>query len=354
MKAVGLLQYLPVENPRAFIDVDIPKPEPRGHDLLVSVRAVSVNPVDTKMRSPRPGEETEPRILGWDASGVVEQTGPDCTIFKTGDEVFYAGSIIRPGCNSELHLVDERIVGRKPATISFAEAAALPLTAITGWEALFDQMKISPDGADAGRSILIIGGAGGAGSIGIQLAKRLARLTVIATASRKESREWCRSLGADLVVDHTADIAGQIRSAGIGIDHVDYLYCANSIEQHLGAIADLIAPKGRICSIVGGSAGVNVGTLFDKSATFSWELMFTRPKYETEDMIEQHRLLDRVSELVDQGVIRTTMLNLLGPLNAGNLRKAHGIIEAGHTVGKVVLEVPGSTENRMDEMQPGT
>jgi len=336
MKAVGLFRYLPVADPRAFVDVDIAEPELRGRDLLVSVRAVSVNPVDTKVRSPRSGEEREPRVLGWDASGVVERTGPDCTIFKPGDEVYYAGSIVRPGCNSELHLVDERIVGRKPASLSFAQAAALPLTAITGWEALFDQMKIAADGADSGRTLLVIGGAGGAGSIAIQLAKKIARLSVIATASREESREWCRSLGADLVVDHTKDIVSQIRSSGI--ENVDYVYCTNSIEEHLGAIAEIVAPKGRVCSIVGGGSGVNVGSLFDKSASFSWELMFTRPRYQTGDMIEQHRLLDRVSELVDQGVLRTTLREVITPLNAENLRKAHGLIESGHTVGKIVLE----------------
>ncbi|WP_455381268.1 zinc-binding alcohol dehydrogenase family protein [Salinispira pacifica] len=339
MKAVGLYRYLPVDDPECFVDVELPDPAPSGRDLLVSVRAVSVNPVDTKTRAPRPGTEEKPRILGWDAAGVVVDTGPDCTLFKTGDEVFYAGSIVRPGCDSELHLVDERIVGRKPGTLSFAEAAALPLTTITAWEALFDQMRISADGGDRGQSLLVVGGAGGAGSVGIQLAKEVAGLSVIATASRDESRKWCLELGADRVVDHTGDLVEQVRSGPEPrLDWVDYIYCTNSLEKHMEALVELVAPKGRICSIVGGGSSLSARPLFDKSASFSFELMFTRPRYQTADLVEQHRLLDRAAELVERGRLRTTLRTTLSPINAENLREAHRLIEGGHTTGKIVLE----------------
>ena len=336
MKAIGLRKYLPITDKDSLIDIELPKPEPQGHDLLVSVQAISVNPVDTKVRAPKDGVEDPPRILGWDAAGVVEAVGPDVTLFAPGDEVFYAGSITRPGTNSEFHLVDERIAGHKPKSLNFAEAAALPLTSITAWEALFDRMRISREGASAGKPLLVIGGAGGVGSITIQLAKKVAGLTVIATASRDASRDWCLGLGADHVVNHREDIPAQLEA--IGFEHVDYVLCLNHTDGHWNTMAKAVAPQGHICSIVETSAPVDLGLLKQKSVTFSWELMFTRPMFGTPDMIEQHRLLNEVSNLVDSGQIRTTAGQVVGVIHAANLRKAHAQIESGRAIGKLVLE----------------
>ncbi len=336
MKAVGLYRYLASSDPECLVDVELPTPKPSGHDLLVRVRAVALNPVDTKVRSPKPQVETAPRVLGWDASGVVEGTGPDCSLFKVGDEVYYAGDITRPGCNSELHLVDERIVGKKPKSLPFAEAAALPLTTITAWEGLFDRLGISAKGDHAGRSLLIIGGAGGVGSIAIQLAKTLAKLEVIATASRPESADWCRSLGADHVIDHFKDMASELQK--LGHSGVDYIFCLNDTDHHFAGMARCIKAQGRICSIVETKAPVDLLLLKSKSAGFIWELMFTRPMFKTEDMIEQHRLLNSVAELVDAGKIKTTLSEVVRPINAANLRNGHIQQEKGRSIGKLVLE----------------
>lgn len=336
MKAIGLKNYLPITDTSSLLDLEIPKPEPEGHDLLVSVRAVSVNPVDTKVRSPEGAVEDPPRILGWDAAGVVETVGPEVTLFGPGDEVFYAGSITRPGTNSEFHLVDERIVGNKPKSLSFAQAAALPLTSITAWEALFDRMDVSRDGASSGKSLLVIGGAGGVGSITIQIAKQVAGLKVVATASREESRNWCLDLGADHVVNHRENIPAQL--AAIDLPQVDYVLCLNDTDGHWETMTEVVAPQGHICSIVKTSAPVDLGPLMAKSASFSWELMYTRSMFGTPDMIEQHQLLDAVSRLVDAGEVRTTTGQVMGPINAANLRKAHAQIESGRAVGKLVLE----------------
>jgi len=336
MKAVGIRKYLPISDEASLVDLEIPKPDVGGRDLLVAIRAIAVNPVDTKVRAPKDGVEDPPRILGWDAAGVVEAVGPQVTLFAPGDEVFYAGSIIRPGSNSEFHLVDERIVGRKPSSKTFSEAAALPLTSITAWEGLFDRLGVSAEGADAGKRVLLLGGAGGVGSIAIQLAKQVAGLEVIATASRDESRAWCLDLGADHVVNHRENIPEQVRA--LGIDGVEFVFCLNSTDQHWDAMVEIVAPQGGICAIVDTSGPVDVGPLKRKSASFSWEFMFTRPMFETSDMIEQHRLLNRVSELVDAGVVRTTVGEVLKPISAANLRRAHAQIEGGHTVGKIVLE----------------
>ncbi|RIX52794.1 zinc-binding alcohol dehydrogenase family protein [Paenibacillus nanensis] len=335
MKAVGLYNYLPVEHPESLIDIKIPKPVPAGRDLLVSVKAISVNPVDTKVRKPKERTEERPRVLGWDVAGVVEQTGPDCTLFKPGDEVYYAGSIVRPGGNSEFHLVDERIVGTKPASLDFAQAAALPLTAITAWEGLFDRLGISKNPADnEGKAILIIGAAGGVGSIAVQLA-RYAGLAVIGTASRGESAEWARSLGADHIINHYQDFVPQLKE--IGYDQVEYIFCLNSTEKHWRNMAETIAPQGKICSIVETDELLDLTLLKNKSVTFVWELMFTRSTYQTPDMIEQHKLLNELSRMVDQGLIRTTISEVLEPINAANLKKAHAILESGRTTGKIVL-----------------
>ncbi|WP_206998273.1 zinc-binding alcohol dehydrogenase family protein [Trinickia mobilis] len=335
MKAVGLFRYLPIDHPEALIDVEIDKPQPSGRDLLVKIEAISVNPVDYKVRAPKDTVEAAPRVLGWDAAGIVEAVGPDVTLFKPGDPVFYAGSITRPGANSEYHLVDERIVGRKPASLDFAQAAALPLTAITAWEALFDRLRVSPQGADAGKSVLIVGGAGGVGSIGIQLAKQLAKLTVIATASRPESAKWARELGADHIVDHFGDVPAQLKNAGFA--EVDYVLIFNDTDKHFPAAAQAVRAQGGICTIVENAKPLAVELLKTKSAAFHWEFMFTRAMFGTPDMIEQHKLLTEVARLVDAGTLRTTVGRNLGPINAENVRRAHQMLEAGRAIGKLVL-----------------
>ncbi|TYA10168.1 zinc-binding alcohol dehydrogenase family protein [Paenibacillus faecis] len=336
MKAVGLYKYLPIEDPESLLDVEVEKPVPAGRDLLVKVRAISVNPVDYKVRSPKNREESEPKILGWDVAGVVEQVGPEVTLFRPGDEVFYAGSITRPGGNSEFHLVDERIVGMKPSKLDFAQAAALPLTSITAWESLYDRLGISRNkGDNEGKTILIIGAAGGVGSIATQLAK-YSGLTVIGTASRPESADWVTGLGADHVINHFEAFLPQLKAAGW--EQVDYILCLNSTEKHWSNMAEAIAPQGKICSIVETDELLNLTLLKNKSVTFVWELMFTRSTYQTPDMIEQHNLLNEIARLVDDGVLRTTTNETLTPINAANLRKAHAMLETGRTVGKVVLE----------------
>jgi zinc-binding alcohol dehydrogenase family protein len=279
--------------------------------------------------------EPAPKVLGWDAAGVVEAVGPGVTMFRPGDEVWYAGDITRAGCNSELHLVDERIVALKPRSLDFARAASLPLTSLTVWEALFERMHLDPDGSDRGRVLLIIGGAGGVGSIGIQVAK-LAGLTVIATASREESRAWCRSLGADHVIDHAKPLRPQVEA--LGLSGVELILNASDTNRYWDACCDLVEPQGTICSIVGASAPVDIAPLMAKSAAFVWELMFTRARFHTPDMVEQHRILARVAALVDSGALRATATVTLSPINAANLREAHRRIEEGRMLGKLVLE----------------
>jgi NADPH:quinone reductase len=334
MKAVALTRYLPINDPQSLIDVELPRPEAKGHDLLVRVEAISVNPVDTKVRAPKDKVEAEPRVLGYDAAGVVEAVGEAVTLFRPGDRIYYAGDITRPGTNSQLHLVDERIVGQMPKSLDFAQAAALPLTGITAWEALFDRLAIDPDGGNKDESILIIGGAGGVGSVAIQLAK-WAGLTVIATASRPESSAWIRELGAAHVVNHHESLTEQVRA--LGFNHVDHILCLNATDQHWTAMAELIAPQGLICSIVEADGPLDLAPLKSKSAGFIWEFMFTRSMYQTADMSEQHALLNRITALIDGGTIRTTAAETIRPINAANLRRAHAIIESGATIGKLVL-----------------
>ena len=339
MKAIGLYQYLPINNPDSLVEVEIPAPTtPTGHDLLVRVQAVSVNPVDVKSRAPRAGTESTPRILGWDAAGVVEAVGPGATLFKPGDAVYYAGSIDRAGCNSELHLVDERIVGPKPRTLDFEEAAALPLTTITAWEAIFDRLGISHDPIDnEGRTLLIIGGAGGVGSIAIQIAKHVAGLRVIATASRPHSAAWCRQQGADAILNHSQPLQHELATAGFTT--VDYILCTNSVEQYVTAMAEIIAPQGKICTIVGTkeNAPIPMNLFMRKSVGFFYELMFTRPVFHTSDMQAQHVLLTEAARMVDAGILQTTLTERIGPLTAENLRRAHGRVETGAMIGKAVL-----------------
>ncbi len=335
MKAIGLYRYLSIDNPESLVDVEIAKPTASGRDLLVRVKAISVNPVDVKRRAPKEQVETEARILGWDVAGVVEQVGPDCTMFKVGDEVYYAGSITRPGGNSEFHLVDERIVGNKPKSLDFAQAAALPLTALTAWEAMFQRLGISLDPSDnKQKRILIIGAAGGVGSIATQLA-HYAGLTVIGTASRRETVQWAKDHGAGYTIDHHKAFAPQLK--GLGFENVDYIFCLNSTDKHWDDMVEVIAPEGKIAAIVGASGPVNLSALMDKSVTFAWELMFTRARYQTPDMIEQHNILDRLAQLIDEGKIQSTLTEKLEPINAANLREAHKRVESGKMVGKIVL-----------------
>ena len=305
-------------------DIELPRPAPTGHDLLVKVQAVSVNPVDTKQR--KAGSPT-PRVLGWDASGTVEAVGPEATLFKPGDAVYYAGDVTRPGCDSEFHLVDERIVGRKPKKLDFAQAAAIPLTAITAWESFFDRMKVVK-----GRSLLIIGGAGGVGSIAIQIAK-MAGLHVTATASRPETIAWCKELGADHVVNHRDNLVAQVKNP------VDYIAnFSGDLDTYWPAMAELVAPQGALVAIVGNTKPLAMDVVRSKSATVCWELMFTRPRFKTADMIEQHKLLDQVADWLDAGKLRGTLKETLSPINATNLRKAHQKLESGTMIGKLVLK----------------
>jgi len=331
MKAVGFYQSLPIDDPASLLDVEAPDPKPEGRDLLVEVKAVSVNPVDTKRRMAgmQPGEL---KILGYDAAGVVKAAGPQATLFRPGDEVYYAGSNQRPGTNSELHLVDERIVGPKPAKLSFAQAAALPLTTITAWEAMFERMGISKTGADAGKRLLILGGAGGVGSIAIQLAKKLARLHVTASASRPESVAWVKQRGADATVDHTKSLAEQLGG------ECDYVLICTNTDPVFAALPKLAKPQGRICSIVRTLKPVDLAPLQEKSLTFAWEGMFTRSTFQTGDMQAQHDLLAEAARQVDAGALTTTFRESLGRICAENLRMAHRRIEQGHTIGKLVLE----------------
>ncbi|MEA2695115.1 MAG: NADPH:quinone reductase [Acidobacteriota bacterium] len=334
MKAIGFVQSLPVVDPSSLFEFAAETPAPGPHDLLVRVRAVSVNPVDLKQRQGAAKGTTlpTPRILGFDACGTVEAVGSEVDLFQAGDEVWYAGSIKRPGTNAELHLVDERIAGPKPASLSPAEAAAMPLTSLTAWEALFDRMHV-PEGGGAGKTLLIVGGAGGVGSIAIQIAKQLTQLQVIATASRPESAGWCRELGADAIADHR-DLLASVRAGGR--QHVDAILCTNDFEGHWDALAELIGPQGVVCSILG-AARLDIGKLMAKSATLTWELMFTRSSFETPDLIEQHHILARVAALVDAGRLRTTLRETLSGFTAENHKEAHRRIEAGNMIGKIAI-----------------
>ena len=336
MKAVGFYRNLPIEDPESLIDLEVEKPTTSGRDLLVKVKAISVNPLDVKMRMQLHNKGVNPTILGWDAAGVVEQVGSDCLLFKPGDEVYYAGSISRPGCNSEYHLVDERIVGKKSKSINFIQAASLPLTSITAWEGLFHRLNIKMEESEnTNKKILIIGSAGGVGSIATQLAK-WAGLTVIGTASRTESANWSKEHGADFIIDHNDSLYEQIIK--LGLDKVDYIFCLNSLERYWEQIAEVIAPQGKICTITGPEQPLDLSLLKNKSATFVWESMFTRSIYQTEDMLEQHKILNKISQLVDTEKVKPTNTERLSPINAANLRLAHKKIETGKMIGKIVLE----------------
>lgn len=334
MKAVGLTRYLPIDDPQSLMDVDLPEPKPTGRDLLVRVEAISVNPVDTKVRAPKAQVESQPRVLGYDAAGVVEAVGPEAKLFRPGDAVWYAGDVTRPGTNQQLHLVDERIVGRKPASLDFAHGAALPLTALTAWELLFDRFRFDSEGSDSGASLLVLAGAGGLGSIAIQLARH-AGLEVIATASRAETIAWCKRMGANHVIDHRKPLRPQLEATGF--KHVDAIGCFTGAESYWTQMADLIAPQGRIGLVVGLRDKLDFELLKNKSASVHWEFMFTRAMFGTKDIARQHEILNRVATLVDQGELQTTWTQTLGSINAANLREAHRQLESGSTIGKVVL-----------------
>jgi zinc-binding alcohol dehydrogenase family protein len=335
MKAVGYRKSLPIDAQDALIDFETARPEPRGRDIRVGVKAIAANPVDYKVRKRAAPPEGETKILGFDAAGVVDAVGPDVSLFKPGDEVFYAGSIQRQGTNSEFHLVDERIVGAKPKTLSFAQAAALPLTSITAWELLFDRLGAVPGKSVDPRSLLIVGGAGGVGSILIQLARRLTGLTVIATATRPDSQKWCADLGAHAVIDHARSMKEQIDR--LKLPPVALVASLTATDQHYKAIAELMAPQGKY-GLIDDPPEFNVAVFKGKAISIHWESMFTRSSFQTSDMIGQHHLLNDVADLVDKGVLRTTLDQSFGAINAANLKRAHALLESGKSRGKIVLE----------------
>lgn len=335
MKAIALTHYLPIDHPQSLLDVELPTPVATGHDVLVRVEAISVNPVDTKIRSPKPQVEDQPKVLGFDAAGVVEAVGENVTFFQPGDEVYYAGDVTRSGANAQFHLVDERLAGRKPTTLDFAQAAALPLTTITAWELLFDRMPYSIDMEGNTRTLLIIAGAGGVGSIAIQLARH-AGFTVIATASRPETVAWCKSMGAHHVIDHRQPLASQLQV--LGFNQVDAVLNLADTDRYWEVIGAIIAPLGHVGLIVEPSGLLKIGDPYKaKSIGIHWEMMFARARFKTADMIEQHRLLNRVASLIDAGELRTTHSETVGSINAANLREVHRRLESGTTIGKLVL-----------------
>jgi zinc-binding alcohol dehydrogenase family protein len=336
MKAVAYYHSLPADHADALQDAELPAPTPGPRDLLVEVKAISVNPVDTKIRRNVAPTDGDAKVLGWDASGIVKAVGSEVSLFQPGDRVYYAGAINRAGANSELHVVDERIVGHMPNSLPFAEAAALPLTAITAWELLFERLQITQGNTDLGQSLLIVGAAGGVGSVLVQLARQLTGLTVIGTASRPETQAWVRELGAHHVIDHRQPLSEELKR--IGINQVTHVASLTQTDQHFAQLVEALAPQGRLALIDDPEQPLDIMQLKRKSLSLHWELMFTRSLFETADMIEQHHLLNRVAELVDAGTLRTTLGEHFGSINAANLRRAHALLESGTAKGKIVLE----------------
>jgi NADPH:quinone reductase len=335
MKAIGFKTSLAVSEQDSFIAFETEKPIPTAHELLVKIDAVSVNPVDFKIRQSNAKDivlET-PKIIGWDAVGTVEAIGEAVTLFKVGDKVFYAGDLTKQGSNAEYQVIDERIVGKKPNTLSNEASAVIPLAGLTAWEILFDRMRISVE-KDKGKAILIIGGAGGVGSIAIQLAKKVAGLKVITTASRPETIEWCKQQGADIVVNHR-DLVNEVREAGF--QHVDFIVDFVDTNAYWDAMAELIKPQGHIASITGSAAPVVLNKLKTKSASFSWEFMYTRSMFQTADMIEQHNILNKLADLLDSGVIKSTLNTTLNGLTTENFKEAHRLLESGKIIGKIAI-----------------
>ncbi|QGA48235.1 zinc-binding alcohol dehydrogenase family protein [Pseudomonas brassicacearum] len=335
MKAIAYYHSLPITDPQSLQDIELPEPVAGPRDLLVEVKAISVNPVDTKVRQNVQPEDGAAKVLGWDLAGVVKAVGSEVTLFKTGDKVFYAGSIARAGGYSERHVVDERIVGHMPKTLGFAEAAALPLTAITAWELLFERLQIQEGQDDQGQSLLIVGAAGGVGSILTQLARQLTGLKVIGTASRAQTQDWVRGLGADLVIDHSRPLSEVLKEAGQS--QVTHVASLTQTDQHLDQLVEALAPQGKL-ALIDDPKALDVTKLKRKSLSLHWELMYTRSLFETADMVEQHKLLNRVAALIDTGTLKTTVGEHFGTINAENLRRAHALLESGKSKGKIVLE----------------
>jgi len=333
MKAVGYFASLPITDTASLQDLTIPDPTPRARDLLVRVAAIAVNPVDTKIRARRAAVGDLPEIIGWDAVGIVEAVGADVTLFKTGDRVYYAGELTRPGANSELHAIDERLAALAPTTLQDADAAALPLTAITAWEMLFDRLGVAKGGGE-GQALLIVGGAGGVGSILTQLARQLTKLRVIATSSRPETVQWCLDLGAHAVIDHRQPFVAQLGEHGL--DGVEYVAALTHTGEHFTQIVESLHPQGHVC-VIDDPATLDVVPLKTKSIALHWELMYTRSLFQTADMGEQGRLLGEVAAMIDAGQLRTTAGEHLGSINATNLRRAHALLESGKAVGKLTL-----------------
>ena len=333
MKAVGYFTPQPIDQADALLDLELPTPAPGAHDLLVRVNAVSVNPVDVKVRASATPKDGAPRILGWDAVGVVEGLGADVQGFAVGDRVYYAGSISRPGTNAEYHTVDARIAAHAPAKLSDAEAAALPLTSITAWELLFDRLGVPPGGGE-GQALLVMGGAGGVGSVLTQLARELTQLRIVATASRPETRAWCLDHGAHDVIDHRQPLAPQL--AALGLPQIDLVAGLTHTPQYFAQYVDCLRPQGRI-ALIDDMATLDVVPLKGKSLTLHWEMMFTRSMFGTADMARQGALLAEVAQLADAGRIRSTLTEEFGPVNAANLRRAHARVESGKMIGKAVL-----------------
>jgi NADPH:quinone reductase len=334
MRAIGFQQPGSLNRAEALVEIELPTPTPTQRDLLVEVKAISVNPVDVKVRQSAQPEVGNWKVLGWDAAGIVTAVGSEVTLFQPGDEVFYAGAIGRPGTNAEYHLVDERIVGIKPKTLDWAAAAALPLTSITAWEMLFERLDVKKAVPGAAPAILIIGGAGGVGSIAIQIARALTDLTVIATASRSETVAWVKEMGAHHIIDHTLPLAEQVAKLGLGAPA--FVFSTTQTDRHLDEIATLIAPQGRF-GLIDDPAVLDINRFKRKSVSVHWELMFTRSIFNTPDLAEQGKLLNEVSRLVDAGILRTTMTEQYAPINAANLKQVHTLIESGKARGKIVL-----------------
>lgn len=336
MKAVGFKTSLAITESDSFIEFECIKPSAFARDLLIRLEAISVNPVDFKIRqnSAKDIVLATPKIIGWDGVGTVEAVGELVSLFKVGDKVYYAGDLSKQGSYAEYQIVDERIVGKKPSSLSNQEAAAMPLTGLTAWEILFDRIRINPE-KDKGKSILIIGGAGGVGSIAIQLAKKVAGLTVITTASRPETIEWCKQQGADIVVNHK-ELINEVRNAGH--QHVDFIVDFVDINLYWDSIVELIKPQGHIASITGSNAPIQLNKLKNKSVSFSWEYMFTRSMFETDDMIKQHEILNKLADLLDNGIIKSTLNTTLIGLSASNFKQAHQHLESGKTIGKIVIK----------------
>ncbi|MEQ9290316.1 MAG: zinc-binding alcohol dehydrogenase family protein [Cyclobacteriaceae bacterium] len=335
MKAIGFKQSLPITDKDSFIAFETEKPTATGHDLLVKISAISVNPVDFKIRKTAAKDTVldTPKIIGWDAVGTVEAVGDKTSKFDVGDEVYYAGDLTRSGSNAAYQLIDERIVGHKPKNLTIAEAAAIPLTGLTAWESLFDRIKINPE-TDKGKTVLILAGAGGVGSIAIQIAKKIAGLTVIATASRPDSVKWCKDLGADYVINHH-HLKTELDKTGHS--QVDYILDFVDLEGYWETAAEIIKPQGHIVSITGSSKPLNLDLLKAKSVSFSWELMYTRSMFTTHDIERQHQILNELAGLLDSGVLKTTLTTTLNGFTVDNLKEGHKMQESGKTIGKTVI-----------------